>query len=302
MYERQGRFENRGKQEDPCEAYFKRDIVRVEGEHFIVQIDAHKLRNGKKKTDAHFFAHLMLEEAEKAATLFEKHFPSVRYSGEKPRIWFWGKNKDNLNALQQVLRVSGSGDFRYMGNAPVSTAPTDSSHMQQKAVLVAQNGVHSAIHLLLNNAEGNIWLGKKKAGWFDAGAAHWYEIELFNHNANYCIDEMRKSPNYKNGHWYAPVRKHLQLKSDPILPAMLRKMTGQLEVEEHAFSWSLYDWLVRAHPDKTLAMLRALKSKKTSRAAFQEIFGWNVARVEQEWRAWVLATYPSKDPKTRKKL
>jgi hypothetical protein len=83
---------------------------------------------------------------------------------------------------------------------------------------------------------------------------------------------------------------------------MLRKMTGHLDVEDHPFSWSLFDWLVRAHPDKTTDLLLSLKAKRSSRAAFQEVFKWNVARVEQEWRAWVAAEYPSKNPKPRKKL
>jgi len=302
MYERQGRFEHRLNQPDPCRDQFKREIVRVEGEHFVVQIDAHKLRNGKSKTDAHLFAHLMLQEAEKAALLFEGHFPDVWYTGEKPRIWFWGKVDDHLTAMHHVLGASGSGDFKLMGPAPVSTASTPSDHLQNKAKLVAMLGVHSAIHLLLDNACGEVWLGQQKAGWFDAGAAHWYEMQLFNQTLNYCIDEVKLRANFKNGQWFVHVKNHLATHSEPILPAMLRKMTGHLDVEDHPFSWSLFDWLVRAHPDKTTDLLLSLKAKRSSRAAFQEVFKWNVARVEQEWRAWVAAEYPSKNPKPRKKL
>ena len=41
-------------------------------------------------------------------------------------------------------------------------------------------------------------------------------------------------------------------------------------------------------------MLRRLRTRTPTRDALREVYGWSVLEFEQEWKDWVLETYPTR--------
>jgi hypothetical protein len=165
-----------------------------------------------------------------------------------------------------------------------------------------RNAVHVSIHLMLSSVHQVSWIGNKKAGWFDVGAAHWYEDKLFARVATYCIDEANSGLHYENGQWRVAMKKYLRKNKTYILPTLTQLTSGVLEEEQHALAWSFYDYVVANHPAALKPMLLGYKNDVESRVLFKKHLEMNIMQVEDAWRAWVAETYPAKDLKPRKKV
>jgi hypothetical protein len=116
------------------------------------------------------------------------------------------------------------------------------------------------------------------------------------------MDEANSDLDWKGGQWRVAIKEWLAKKTDPILPALVQKLPGTLWPEEHGLSWSLYDWVVAAHPAALKPLLMGFKDGKEARDLFREHLGVTIPQAEAAWRAWVQETYPVRDPKARKKL
>lgn len=298
-----GRVEGFLKDPSPAEELLERALPRVVTEHLEVIVDVDRLKDGSKKYDGHHMTHLAAAEAEKAAQLLDGHFQAKpHHYARRARIWYWGKQADHILVNAEILKVNSTSSHSLYGQEPVGSAWTGEKGLDDKAMLVASNAVHKGVHLMLSNLHRTEWLGNKKAGWFEVGAAHWYEDHLFLRISTYCIDEANADKDYAGGRWRVAIRKHLAKESAAILPPLMAKVSGTLWEEEHALSWSLYDYLVAEHPKALKPMLMDFKDRKEARDLFREHLGMGIPQVEQAWRDWVAANYPSKDPKPRKKL
>lgn len=287
----------------PAENLFERELVRVVTAHFDIIIDCEKIKDGSRRMSAHEVAHALATEAEKAAVLLDEQFGAkLHHYSRRSRIWFWGNPKDHLLVNQKILGTNDPGAFKLFGPDPAYSAWTKERGLENKGMLIVSNGVHIGVHLLLSNLFQNQWIGNFKAGWFDVGAAHYYENLRFQQVTTYCIDEADANLDYENGRWHVPVRKYLTKNKKSLLPSLLSKISGTMWDEEHALAWSLYDWVATMHPKALKPLLVGYKERKETRDLFKEHLGMTVKQVEEAWRAWVLDTYPVKSPKPRKKL
>jgi hypothetical protein len=198
-----------------------------------------------------------------------------------------------------VLKVSGGGDMKVLGRQPRFSVWTADPVFQDSYVDLLTLGVHNSVHMLQSNVWDEVWVGDMSAGWFDAGAAHWYEEKIYGRARHYCIDEAGSPPNWHDGVWRAAIRALLARRDAAILPELMRKQTGEMTPEEHALSWSVYDWLVAQHAAALAPILRELKAKRPAREALTATIGMGVVEAEKAWRAWVAETYPVQDRKPR---
>lgn len=299
---RRGRMEGILKASIAPEKLLERELAWIRTAHFDLVVDVDYLKNGTKKLDAHEFLHRLAREAEAAAAMLDEHLKAKPHNYGRASIYFWEDLKDHREVNRELLGTNTDTGMKLYGPKPKASSWTDSKGLEGKALNVAANGVHIGIHLLLSSAFRGEWIGDKKAGWFDVGAAHWYEEQIFKRTATYCVDEANADLNYKNGQWRSAVRADLSKNKDSILPELTRELSGTLWEEEHALSWSLYDWLVTVHPDAVKPFLMGFKDGKEMRELCRKELDMTLRQVEDAWRAWVAETYPTRDPKVRKHL
>ncbi|MDP7062408.1 MAG: hypothetical protein QF489_05670 [Planctomycetota bacterium] len=285
------------------EELFKRHMPRVVTDHYDLIIDVEKLKDGSRKLNGHEVAHLMAVELEKAAALLNEHFGAKPFhSSRRTRIWYWNTVKDHKRVNFELLKQNSEMGFSLYGVAPASSDWAGANGLEFRAMNVVSNAVHKGTHLRLSNLFRVEWIGNKKAGWFDVGAAHWYEDKLFQRVSTYCIDEANNDLDYEGGKWRVAMRKYLNKHKNGILPELIGKVSGTLRDYEHALAWSLYDWVANEHPKALKLLLMGYKDRIESRDLFRKHLGMTVIQAEAAWREWVAATYPVKDPKPRKKL
>lgn len=285
------------------ERLLQRPLVRVETAHFEVVIAADELKYGSKHWSAHRVAHALAREAEAAALLLDEHFGAepTDYSG-KTRLWYFGEAEDHFRVNREIFGRNVEAAMKFYGPRPASSAWTGDKGLEDEVMAVVMNGVHVGVHLLLSSLFRPEWLQDKKAGWFDVGAAHYYEIERFRRTATYCLDEANTDLDWKQGKWRAPIRSLLARRRDPILPDLLQELPGTLWEEEHALSFSLFDYVVHVHPEALKPLLLGFKRGGQARDLIREHLHTSVPALEESWRKWVAETYPTRDPKPRKKL
>ena len=300
---RELRVQRLGEDVTPAQKLFERDLVRVITPHFDIIIDAHKLKDGSKRMDAHEVAHALAREAELAADMLDAHLGAkLHHYSRRARIWFWGDQKDHHMVNREVLGTNDPGAFKLFGPDPAYSCWTGEEGIKNAAMAVVSNGVHISTHLLMSNVFRTEWIGNKKAGWFDVGAAHWYEEHLFRRVSTYCIDEADARLDYENGQWRTAMRKYLIKNKQALLPPLVQKISGTLWDEEHALGWSLYDWIVATKPEAIKPFLMGFKNRELARDLVRKNLEMTIPQAEQAWRDWVMSTYPVKDPKPRKKL
>jgi len=283
----------------PLEQALGRSVGRLQTKHHELVIEVPVLPEGKKKVKAHALAHRLAADLEHvAARIAEHHAMTPEDYRARMRLWLWDDLATHRLAMEKFLGTITEGDFKMLGRDPVFSV-WDEPELFDTVPGVRALFAHNTAHMLLSNAFEPTWVGDIGGGWFDAGAAHWYEYELFERTVNYCLEESTLHENYENGQWRAAVRKRLEREPDPLLPGLLPQRTGQLSAAEHALCWSLYDWLLAAHPGKVRPILAALKKKVPPREIFPAELGLDVFAVEQSWRAWVSATYPVKGDQPR---
>ncbi|HRV80904.1 MAG: hypothetical protein H6830_06695 [Planctomycetes bacterium] len=215
----------------------------------------------------------------------------------KMRMWIWNNPDDHRTVMRDFLHSGASGDFKMLGKDPIFSVWTEGQFKTVPAVRMLF--AHNASHMLVSNLYKELWVGDLTGGWFDAGLGHWYEYELFGLSLNACIEEANVLKQYHGGQWRAALRKDLGPDASYVLPKLLPMNTGAMTLEEQALCFSFYDWLVHEHVDLVPAILRGLKRERPARELLMELLGKSLFAMEDDWRAWVQASYPVKDPKPK---
>ncbi len=288
--------------EDPLEKFLERPLVRIETPHFVFVTDADKLKRGKKKVDGHRFLHELARDAEEAAAWIDQHYqPGEKGYRTRMRLWFWEHMEDHLKVMRHFLGSGSAGDFKMLGHEPLFSVHCHDHAFQGIEPQLRSLGVHNGVHMLLSNLWTEVWIGDMQGGWFDSGAAHWYEEQVYGFVQHYCIDEAVIPPDWNGGVWRAALRELLTRKSETLLlPNLVKEQTGSMTPEEQALAWSVYDWIVATKPDALAGLLRGAKKRTPSREMYPELLGLTLLEAERAWRAWVVETYPKKEKKRRR--
>jgi hypothetical protein len=275
------------------DAVMDRDLLHAEGEHFLITWDVAKLEaEGGEKP--HGAMHLYLRRMEELWDAFARDLaaqPSDFF--DKTKLFVWGDEQSQERASLRFTRQASNTESKLMGAAPAVSIYYDKSHLHTEEEL-HQALVHQVAHCLLSNVFDGIWPGNIGGGWIDAGLAHAYEVQRFDGVRHYCYVETDTLRQFKFGQWEPAVRKAVD--ADKALPflSVTGKNTGELQPEEHMYSWSFVDFLLREHPGAFPRVARALKAKRPVTDALREALDTSPFEFERSWKEFVKARYSLK--------
>ena len=80
----------------------------------------------------------------------------------------------------------------------------------------------------------------------------------------------------------------------PTIATLFTRNTDTLTLEEHAVAFSVIDHLQARGGPELNRVLRRLRTRTPTRDALREVYGLSVLELEEEWKQWVLDTYPTR--------
>lgn len=287
--------------EHVAETALGRKVLRIDAPHAHYAAEVAQLKDGKKKVGGHLFLHRLARDGERAAALLAESYgiEHERDYRAPMRLWFWQDADTHAKLMREVLKSGSTGDFKLLGRKPVFSVCTSDEVFQDEYWDLLTLGTHNLVHMLQSNVWDEEWIGDQGGGWFDSGAAHWVEDKIYGRIRHYCIEEAGSPANFEDGVWRAAVRAWLDKREGALLPALVKKQTGEMMPEEHALAWSFYDWLAETRPQALNPLLRALKQRMPAREALPTHAGLGLVEAEQEWRSWVKKTYPAREKKPK---
>jgi len=78
------------------------------------------------------------------------------------------------------------------------------------------------------------------------------------------------------------------------MSSVMQKQTTELTPAEHALAFSCIDYLMQKDGRALNKLLIQLRERTDTRDALQDTFGTSILEFEELWKAWVLATYPTR--------
>ena len=93
------------------------------------------------------------------------------------------------------------------------------------------------------------------------------------------------------GKWPGKVYAAVRRKKAPSLASYPHRDTRKLSSPQHAFAWSMIDFLVAKHHDKLGRLNRSLSARSTTAEALRQVLGWSISKFDDSWRRWALKAY-----------
>src|SRR5262249_12109773 len=140
---------------------------------------------------------------------------------------------------------------------------------------------HHVTHLLASVFHRKEWL--YSLGFVDEGLAHWFEMRYFANADNSCNQE-EVEEDFGNQNWHQLVLAGVQSGSNPTLAQVTAKRTDQLKGTDHAYAWSLCDFLLSHDPARFADLMARLKEKAEWRDALRSLYGNSIFELEGSWR------------------
>ena len=271
-----------------------RDVAKAESAHFVLiwELSRHKVE--KKFLEGHELTHLYLGrlEALYADYLARLQITDKEFS-EKITVLVWEFVPDQELASTKFCGQGGKGPMKLMGRRPTVSLNGHKSEFQNDEAL-HRALIHYVVHLLLSAQAPVEWIGNQKAGWLDEGIAHWFEDRHFGICDTYCFQEQNANVDFKGGRFRLNMRQMVVDEKVPPIAEVFQQNIDTLTLPQHAASFSYVDFLLSRDPPKFNELVKKVKAKVASRDALKEVFGMSPIDFEAQWKAWVLATYPTR--------
>lgn len=272
----------------------KREVRKGESAHMVVVWEMEEMKVDKRRLSQHELVHLYLRRLE---TLFSDFCARLSVTeknfGGKPNVYVWGLPADHVLCGMALLEGNAKGGVKLLGGNPRYTILGNKQNFKDDEAL-HRNIVHSVTHLLLSNVAPSGWVGNIKGGWMDEGLAHFFEDKYWGICDNYCYQEQNSNVDFKSGKFRLAVRKMVAEGKSPPIAELLQKNVDTLTLPEHAVAMSYCDYLLGLDGAKFYALSKKLKAKVPSGDALNEIYGQRPLELEASWKAYVLATYPTR--------
>jgi len=164
---------------------------------------------------------------------------------------------------------------------------------------------HVAFNLGHNFLDGFKFYAYDSPIWLREGLGHFMEREISEKYNTFDGGEGSVPEMTKKSDWGAEAIKLARSGKAPRMAAMVRfKNYGELELDHHFTTWSMVDFLVRAHPDEFAQLIKGLKGITNAegysdgsdlpgrqRDLFKDLFGWSFAQFDEAWSVWALGNY-----------
>jgi len=272
-----------------------KEIMHLETAHVDLAFSVRPLTVGRVKLDTHQLMHLYGTRIEELRSLFMTTFGCTDkdFFG-RLRIYLF---KDLLDHQRLAPTVTGMGAHsngtKLMGPDSVYCAHHNPATMPGDEEL-HRNVVHNVTHLLLANVAPICWLGNRKAGWIDAGVAHWFEDKVTGKCTNFCYEEVALQPGagFKGGRWRVPLRKMVEAGKLGTFAHLSQLNTDELTFEDHAHAFAAIDYLLATHGGpKVKVLIDRIKRQTAVRDALSTV-GCTVLGFDEQLSTWIKATYP----------
>jgi hypothetical protein len=164
--------------------------------------------------------------------------------------------------------------------------------------------MHNALrhNLAINFLDGYMLYLFDLPAWLREGYAH-YMRRLNNKGYSFYDAGEGASAIEKDLEEWAPAVRKLVKRNEAADFATLARLNDYVDLDfpRHLVVWSKIDFLITKDKAKFGQFITKLKTQETGagmadsqRKAFKEIYGWTMRQAEEEWKTWVMATYPVK--------
>lgn len=269
-----------------------RKLQKGESEHFVLVWELDSLKVGRRRLNAHQLLHLYLGRLEQLYADYCKYLVAGDADfAKKSDVFVWAFPQDQMEGSLRFCMNAGGTGVKLLGSTPRYSVCGNRQNFRGDEDL-HRNLMHNVGHLLLSHQRPSRWIGNTKGGWADAGLAHWFEELYFGVCTNYCYQEQNSMVDFRGGKYRVAVRKMVAMGKQSPVAEVFAQNTDTLTPAQHAVSFSYVDYLLHLDGEKTNALMRMLRRKIPTRDALKEHFDLNPLQFEEQWRAWVLETYP----------
>lgn len=268
----------------------KRKPVVAYGRHFYVVTDIQHVQirtqgGGLRYVDAHEYAHIMLERAEKAFRDFDEAFKG-RVGLLRPMGIFLPQRETTAYGLREVYFRNKNAPMIYSSYAGASESNISQGFCLNGLCVSMQQaggddtGLHQSMRHLIGNILVTCWIvrsgdNKTMPRWVFEGAAHW----LGKHPKDladevwYCIGEERKVSG--SGKMWMKDLCDIAVKGKfaPIEEFLAKSSLGQLTIEDHKRAWGIFEICLAEWHDPFVALLADFRREADVRDAFQKDLG-----------------------------
>lgn len=278
----------------PIDDTMGRALRKAESPHFVLVWEIDRLKVNKKHLLAHELLHVYLKRLERVFADYCATFGIADTEfAEKPWIFVWELPQEQFDASTRFCGLGSHGPVKLLGRKPRFSVLGTKIYFQDDEKL-HRNLVHSVVHLLLSEQPPSEWIGNLKGGWADEGLSHWFEEKYWGICDNYCYQEADTNADFKSGKFKLAIRKLVSMDTTPPISEVLQQNSDTLTLPMHATAFSYVDFLMKRDASKLNLLLKKMRERVSSRDALQQVFGMSPLDMEAQWKAWVLATYPTR--------
>ncbi len=276
----------------------ERKLLHGGTRHFELVFEIPKLKVGRVILDRHHLMHLYLDRLETLYYRFKEIMCLTDADMNPPiQVFIWNRQADQRRIAPHVTGTGGRGvtGTKLLGAHPVFTMCRGRGARNDRDI--HRCVIHNVAHLLLSNIRPYVWLGKRKAGWIDAGVAHYFEFLFDGRCTNFCYQEQNTMVGFRGGKWRAWIRGKVAFGYGlPKFVSFYTKLTDELTPLEHALSFSYVDFLLARYGGRKFTrMVRGIMKKRPQREVIKEVYGFSVLEMEERWKKYVLETYPVRE-------
>jgi len=278
----------------PIDDRMGRTLRKVETDHFVFMWDMEKFKIEKRFVEPHEAMHIYVERMEKMyADYCARLGVTDKEFAKKCWIFVWWRDEDHQDGSVKFCEQAAKGGVKLMGPEARYSVCGNKQHFNNDEQL-HRNIVHCVTHLLLAHMKPPQWIGNIKGGWADEGLAHWFEDRYWGICDNYCYQEQNSNIDFKAGKFRLAVRKMVNEGTAPPIAEVFNQNIDTLTLPMNAACFSYVDYLMFRDGTKFKDLVTKLKTKVSSRDALQQVYGMAPMDFEAQWKAWVLATYPTR--------
>jgi len=277
----------------------KHELLHLASPHYEMIFDIPKLKVGRQVLGRHRLAHLYLDRLEAFYEKFKRVMHCRDHEFKPPfQVCLWDRAKEQNLVGARITGMGSRGGHgtKLMGIRVAFTVARGRGVRTDEDL--HRCVVHNVAHLLLSNIEPHQWIGKLRAGWLDAGVAHYFEFLHDGLCTNFCFTEQNTEIDFKGGKWRAWLRKEVAQGGDdlPRFVAYYNKLIDELSPLEHAMAFSNVEFLMTEYGGRKMKrMVREIMRKKPQRKVIEDVYGFSVLEFEEKWRIHVLKTYPTRE-------
>ena len=275
-----------------------RNIMHCESAHFKLTYNIKMITPEKRGLKTHEGMHLYLERLEEC---YEQVCEDLGAKDDdflaKTHVMMWEREAEVVRSASNFCRQNSNTKSYLLGAAPIFTIYYNKGFLHEEYEL-HQAVVHNVVHCLLSNVWDGIWPGNIKGGWLDAGFAHHYELKFKQYGGgvrNYCYREGDTAVRFKFGRWESAVRIAVDKGEAPSFLSVASKNIDMLQPQDHMYSWSYVDFILKKYPGKFGEVAKLVKKRRPLSEVLKESLGMNPFQFEEKWNEYVQGAYSSKE-------